>query len=93
LRTHGKWLPISRGVARRTVTALALMRSWIKDLYREVTDGGSGFCLGRMVKIIVGKIGGTELSNRWYRHRYPQRFGVPQAQQHNMSLVNKRTVR
>jgi transposase-like protein len=92
-RTHGKGLPISRGVAERTVTALALMRSWVKDLYREVTDGDRGFSLGRMVKIIVGKIGGTELSNRWYRHRYPRRFSVPEAQQHNLSLVNYCTVR
>lgn len=83
-----KGLPISRAVARRTVTALALIRSWVKALYREVTDGDSGSDLGRMVKIIAGKIGRIELSNRWYRHRYPRRFGASEAQQHNLSLVN-----
>ena len=92
-KAYGKGLPISRGVARRAVTALALIGAWVKDLYREVTDGDTGFDLGRMAKIIVGKIGRIELSNRWYRHRYPRRFGAPEAQQHNLSLVNKCTVR
>lgn len=92
-RTHGKGLQISRGVAQRTKKLLALIGAWVKDLYREVTDGDRGFSLGRMVKIIVGKIGCTELSNRWYRHRYWRRFGAPQAQQHNLSLVNNYTMR
>jgi hypothetical protein len=72
---------------------MALICAWVKDLYREVTDGERGFSLGRMVKIIVGKIGRTELSNRWYRHRYPRRFNATEAQQHNLSLVNRCTVR
>jgi hypothetical protein len=86
-------LPVSRGVTKRTVKTLALMRSWVKGLYREVTDGMSGFDLEHMVKIIIGKIGGTELSNRWYRYRYPRRFSVPEAQQHNLSVVNNCTMR
>jgi len=92
-RTHGKGLPISRGVARRAEKSLALICAWVKALYREVTDGESGFGPGHMVNIIVGKIGGTELSNRWYRHRYPGRFDAPEAQQHNLSLVNNCTAR
>lgn len=92
-KSHGKGLPISHGVAKRTVATLTLIHSWVKVLYREVTDGDRGFNLGGMVKIIAGKIGGTELSNRWYRHRYPRRFIAPGIQQHNLSLVNDATVR
>ena len=87
-KTHGKGLPVSRGVARRTAVMLAGIASWVKGLYREVTDGKAGSDMVRMVKIIVGKIGRIELANRWYRHRYPRRFSAPAAQQHNSSIVN-----
>ena len=92
-KTDEKGLPISRGVAQRTKKSLTLICAWVKSLYREVTDGGSGFDLEHMVRIIVGKIGGTELSNRWYRYRYPRRFSVPEAQQHNLSVVKNCTMR
>ena len=91
--TVEKGLAIRRTVARRMVETLTLITAWIKDLFREVTDGRSGSDLGRMVKIIVRKIGRIELSNRWYRHRYPRRFGMPGRQQHNLSLVNSIPVR
>jgi hypothetical protein len=81
-------LSIGHGVTRRAVTMSASICSWVKELYREVTDGGTGLGLGRMVKIIIGKIGRIELSNRWYRHRYPRRFGAPPPEQHNLSQVN-----
>ena len=92
-KTDEKGLPISRGVAQRTKKSLTLICAWVKSLYREVTDGGSGFDLEHMVRIIVGKIGGTELSNRWYRYRYWRRFSVPEAQQHNLSVVKNCTMR
>jgi hypothetical protein len=79
---------ISRGVVRRTAIMLTVITSWIKSLYREVTDGGTGSNLGRMVNIIIRKIGRVELSNRWYRRRYPRRFDASPVQQHNLSLVN-----
>jgi len=79
---------ISGGVARRAAVVLTAIVSWVSELYREVTDGRAGTHLSRMVKIIVHKIGRVELSNRWYRHRYPRRFPVPTEQQHNLSLVN-----
>jgi hypothetical protein len=79
---------ISRGVARRAAAVLTAITSWVSELYQEVTDGDAGADLGRMVKIIVRKIGRVELSNRWYRHRYTRRFPVPLREQHNLSLVN-----
>lgn len=79
---------ISCGVARRAAVVLAVITSWVSKLFREVTDGGAGTNLDRMVKIIVRKIGRVELSNRWYRHRYPLRFPASPVQQHNLSLVN-----
>lgn len=79
---------ISCGVARRAAVLLAAIASWVSELYREVTDGLEGAPLGRMVKMIVHKIGHVELSNRWYRHHYPQRFPASPVQQHNLSLVN-----
>lgn len=79
---------VSRGVARRAVTALTAITSWVREIYQEVTDGAAGADLGRMVKIIVRKIGRIELSNRWYRHHYPHRFSPPLREQHNLSLVN-----
>jgi hypothetical protein len=87
---------VSSGVAQRVTAVLTAITSWVSNLYREVTDGGAGADLGRMVKIIVGKIGRVELSNRWYRHRYPRRFPAPlrlaqciaPQEQHNLSLVN-----
>jgi hypothetical protein len=82
---------ISCGVARRAAVVLAAIASWVSELYREVTDGRAGTHLGRMVKIIVHKIGRVELSNRWYRHRYPLRFPASPEQQHNLSLVNVAT--
>lgn len=65
---------ISRGVALRAAVVFPAITAWVSELYREVTDGGTARDLGRMVKIIIHKIGHIELSNRWYRHRYPQRF-------------------
>ena len=50
-------LMIGRGVAGRTALMLTLITLWIKGLYRKVTDGDTGFDLGRMVKIIIRKIG------------------------------------
>jgi hypothetical protein len=79
---------VSSGVTRRVAAVLTAITSWVRELYREVTDGGAGADLGRMVKIIVHKIGRVELSNRWYRHRYPRRFPAPLREQHNLSLVN-----
>jgi hypothetical protein len=79
---------ISHGVALRVAAVLTAITSWVSELYREVTDGGAGTALGRMVKIIVHKIGRVELSNRWYRHHYPKRFPASPEQQHNLSLVN-----
>lgn len=79
---------VSRGVAHRTAAVLTAITSWVSGLYREVTDGCAGTNLGRMVKTIVHKIGRVELSNRWYRHRYPRRFPASLWEQHNLSLVN-----
>jgi hypothetical protein len=79
---------VSRGIARRAAAVLTAITSWVSELYREVTDGGTRADLGRMVKIIVRKIGRIELSNRWYRHRYPRRFPASLREQHNLSLVN-----
>jgi hypothetical protein len=89
-------LEISRGVAFRVAALLTAITAWVRELYREVTDGRIGTNLGRMVKSIVCKIGRTELSNRWYRQRYPRRFPAPlrldqciaRREQHNLSLVN-----
>jgi hypothetical protein len=79
---------ISHGVALRVAVVRTAITLWVSELYREVTGGGAVTNLGRMVKIIVHKIGRVELSNRWYRHRYPRRFPAPPEQQHNLSLVN-----
>jgi hypothetical protein len=79
---------ISSGVTRRLAAVLTAITSWVRELYREVTDGAAGGNIGRMVKVIVHKIGRIELSNRWYRHRYPRRFPTPFQEQHNLSLVN-----
>ena len=79
---------LSRGVTRRMVGMLKALTSWVEELHREVTDGRAGRELGRMVKIIIRKIGYVELSNRWYRHRYPLRFGTDDQGSHNLSLVN-----
>jgi hypothetical protein len=79
---------VSRGIARRAAAVLTAVTSWVSELYQEVTAGGAGADLGRMVKIIVHKISRVELSNRWYRHRYPRRFPAPLREQHNLSLVN-----
>jgi hypothetical protein len=79
---------ISRGVALRAAAVLTAITSWVSELYREVTDGGAGTNLCRMVKIITWKIGRIELSNRWYRHHYPRRFPASFREQHNLSMVN-----
>jgi len=83
-----KW-NISNGVTLRVAGMLKALTSWVEQLYREVTDGGAVRELGRMVKIIVRKIGHVELSNRWYRHRYPLRCETVNPVSHNLSLVNQ----
>jgi hypothetical protein len=84
---------VSRGVARRAAAVLTAITSWVSELYQEVTDGGAGADLERMVKIIIRKIGRVELSNRWYRHHYPLRFPALPGQQHNLSVVNMSAAR
>jgi len=67
---HVGWAVIARGTA-----LLRRMEVWVEQLHRELTDGGPGQELCRMVKIVTGVLGPCELVQRWYRHRYPLRFG------------------
>jgi hypothetical protein len=76
---------ISHGVSRRVLNMVPQLISWVEGLHREVTDGCAVRELGRMVKIIIFKIGHIELTNRWYRYRYPLRFGMYDTASHNLS--------
>lgn len=67
---HVGWAVIARGTA-----LLQRMETWVEQLHRELTDGHPGRELCRMVKIVTGVLGPCELVSRWYRHRYPLRFG------------------
>jgi hypothetical protein len=80
---------IGSRVIKRATTLVKQMHSWVETIYREVSDGGVGGGLGRMVKIIVGRMGFIELSNRWYRHRYPLRFLAAADFSHNLPIVNR----
>jgi len=62
------------GTIKRATVELGRMVVWIGEIHREVTNGGAAREPGIMVKIIIHKISRIELSNRWYRHRYPSRF-------------------
>lgn len=65
---------VGREVIRRASAQFERMSRWIGELHRETSEGGTVRDVELMVKIITRKIGSSELSNRWYRHRYHQRF-------------------
>lgn len=78
---------ISHGVSRRAMNMVPPLTTWVEGLYREVTDGSVVRELGRMVKIIIRKIGLIELSDRWYRYRYPLRFAGCTVRYHTIHLL------
>lgn len=61
-------------VIRRASKLLQRLSPWIESLHRELTNGMPPRELGFMVKILIAKLGPLELTQRWYRHRYPKRF-------------------
>jgi hypothetical protein len=65
---------VGRQVIVRAAALLDQMNTWVGQLCQEVTDGGQTGELKSMVKIIIRKLGHSELVDRWYCHRYPARF-------------------
>jgi hypothetical protein len=66
---------VGREVILRAATLLRRLCPWVERLYREITDGNAARDTASMVKAVTAKIGRLELVERWYRHRYPLRFG------------------
>jgi hypothetical protein len=65
---------VGRQVIVRAAALLGRLNTWVGQLYQEVTDGGQTGELKYMVKIIIRKLGHSELVDRWYYHRCPVRF-------------------
>jgi hypothetical protein len=67
---------VDRSVMVRTAALKNTIHSWIAKQYQEQTNGDTPRSLMRMIKIILFKIGLSELMNRWYCYRYPRRFSL-----------------
>ena len=65
---------VGRKVIQRALLFLNQLPSWIASLHQEVTNGLPTCTLTRMVKIIISKIGRSQLLYRWCKYRYPGRF-------------------
>jgi hypothetical protein len=66
---------VGREVILRAAALLRRLCPWVGRLYREITDGNAVRDTAMMVKVVTAKLGRLELVERWYRHRYPHRFG------------------
>jgi len=65
---------VGRRVIVRAAVLLTHMGWWVEALHREMRDGRPARALRSMVKRVACRLGRGELTDRWYRHRYPLRF-------------------
>jgi len=66
---------VSHAVIRRAAALLEQIREWFAMTYRELTDGAAACGIEDLARYGCVTVGRDELVWRWYRHRYPSRFG------------------